>query len=125
MGFFKLSTHYLIKLSMNSTILIRIKYILILSIFTLTCLARNRIEDSTINYFLKTQLKDKDKPKADNKVEGLIPKASSDSLYKVIFGSLPKSTLSYSEDKESNKRNKKGRFSFEMTDKVKTKSAFY
>lgn len=110
---------------MNRNILIRIKFVLILSAFTLVCLAHNRIEDSTINYFSITDLKDKDKPKAENKVEELIPKASSDSLYKVIFGTLPKNAISMAENSKTSKQNKKGRFSFEMTDKVKTKSAFY
>lgn len=69
--------------------------------------------------------KQKNKLGSKNNTDELMAKASSDSLYKVIFGSLPKNTLSDSGDKENDKRNKKGQFSFKMTDKVKPKSAFY
>ena len=76
---------------------------------------------------MSTKRQNKDDPEKQKKSSlkiSYLTKSSSDSLSFILFGISPTLDLNNSA-KVNKKRSTKSKFSFKMTDKVKTKSAFY
>jgi hypothetical protein len=99
----------------------KIKRIILIPIL-LYILNPNYSQNMTLNESFDTLRLKLDDPNKTQK-EPLMSKASSDSLYKVLFGSLPSSNAPEAKTKKESYKNKS--FSIKTTDKVKTKSAFY